>query len=68
VGNVPTNQPIGGVVDSPQTDGWEGTYELDERFMPDYVGYGMSELTRYLLNQTRFDNYYAAHHGAESEA
>ena len=37
----------------------DGHIEIDERFMPGWVGYGVAQLEAYLGNQARFDDYYA---------
>jgi len=37
----------------------DGHIEIDERFMPEWVGYGVAQLEAYLGNQARFDDYYA---------
>ena len=37
----------------------DGHIEIDERFMPEWVGYGVAQLEAYLGNQAQFDDYYA---------
>ena len=37
----------------------DGHIEIDERFMPEWVGYGVAQLEAYLGNQARFDDHYA---------
>jgi len=37
-----------------KTPGWEGTQEIDERWMQDWVEYGLSQLGVYLGNHARF--------------
>jgi hypothetical protein len=35
-----------------------GQITIDERFIGEWVGYGLAQLESYLRNQARFDEYY----------
>jgi hypothetical protein len=37
----------------------DGYIEIDERFMPDWVAYGLNQLESFLRSRARFDEFYA---------